>query len=166
MFNVKHIVVTLFIIILPILLTSGCTLPEITASPLPDPSLDWSKTSFSSTPGVTIVKQGNSIVAKGSGPYNVKKYGEQFGTPKKDPIPLKSGTTSVKVTLFRNGAYGCTVDLGYFQRNSEYISTVPVYSFTSEDRDREKTVSITVPYTQEYYLIVNYYDDWEVVITQ
>lgn len=165
--NMKLIFILPIIFVVLAVSTSGCTgfFPEITASPAPDPSLDWTKTSFSSTPGVTIVKQGNSIVATGSGQYNVKKMGEQFSTPKKDPIPLKSGTTTFKITL-RKGGYGFSADLGYYPRNSEYISTVPIYAFTSEDRELQKTVTVFVPYTQEYYLSVNYYDDWEVVITQ
>lgn len=152
------IIILIFIVSV---LSAGCTLPEITASPAPEPSLDWSKTSFSNTQGVTIVKQGNSIVATGSGAYNVKKLGQ----PKSDPIPLKAGTTTFTIKL-RKGGYGFSADLGYYPPNSDYISSVPIYSFTSEDRELTKTVSVFVPYTQEYYLTVNYYDDWEVVITR
>ncbi len=157
----KRILAILGIIAMLLLITavSGCSelqsfLPS--PSPLSGPVHSDESSPISSTKDVTITRSGSTITANGMFPYNTKEI--------KDPFLLKEGNATVNINL-QGGGYGCSVSLVYKRPGSQSTSYITVYTM-DEKRLYQATKTIVLPYTGDYYLVVNWYDKWSVTISQ
>lgn len=131
------------------------------ATPTSIPTILAPSTPVSTTPGVTITRSGNTLIFTGDGPYNV-----ELNKPivRKEPFTLNEGTAIIDIKLNGMGL-GCSINLDYQDPLYKSWNFVPVLNF-SKDREYVVSKNITVPYTQEYYLSVNWGSEWEVRITQ
>lgn len=148
------------IIAILLVVVSGCTeiqsyLPS--PSPASGPVHSEESSPISKTQNVAITRSGSTITASGQNPYNT--------VTKKDPFLLKEGKATITVSL-KGGGYGCSVNLDYKSSSSQYFDYVPVYTMDSTIRTMEVTKTVLIPYTQDYYLDVNWGDEWKVTIVQ
>jgi hypothetical protein len=89
-------------------------------------------------------------------PYNTKAL--------KDPFLLKEGNATVTIDM-QGGGFGCSISLEYKRPGSQSTGFVIVYVM-DDKRSTQVTRTVVLPYTGDYYLVVNWADDWAVTITQ
>ena len=136
---------------------SGCSaIPSINPSPYSGSVHSDESSPISSTPNVEIVRSGNTITASGTAPYN--------RDTKKDPFLLKQGKANVMIQVQGNG-FGCSIGLNYKYPGSQYFSLIQLYVMDA-NRSTQVSKTITLPYTGDYYLTVNWADRWDVTIAQ
>jgi hypothetical protein len=92
-------------------------------------------------------------------PYNANKT-----KGLSDPFLLQAGNTTVDINL-QGGGYGCSVGLYYKRPGSQNTGYILVYTM-DELRSMQVSKKVVLPYTGDYYLMVNWYDKWAVTITQ
>jgi hypothetical protein len=136
---------------------SGCSaIPSLTPSPASGPAHSDESSPISSTQNANIVRSGDTITASGSAPYNTKAP--------KDPFLLKEGKATVNINLQGSG-FGCSIGLNYKRPGSQSFELIQLYVMDS-DRLTQVTKTVMLPYTGDYYLAVNWADDWTVTIAQ
>ncbi|HTY91401.1 MAG TPA: hypothetical protein VMC84_09510 [Methanocella sp.] len=106
---------------------------------------------------VTISGQGNTIVFRGKGPYNVNAHQDYF--------TLNQGNASVSIDLQGQG-FGCTISLDYKNPYSGGTEFLPIHQFMSGSREYTVTKQVYAPYSCKYCLMVNWGGDWAIRITQ
>lgn len=107
--------------------------------------------------GVTITGQGDTIVIRGSGPYNVNAHN--------DYITLNRGNATFSINLKGQG-FGCTISMDYTNPYSNGMEYLPIHSFTAGSREYTTTKQVYVPYSCQYCLMVNWGGDWEIRVSQ
>ncbi|HEY3423038.1 MAG TPA: hypothetical protein VGK13_07735 [Methanocellaceae archaeon] len=153
------IIVSLLLIITLIfcISISGCTaMPSLTPSPYSGPVQSDESSPISSTQNVDIVRSGDTITASGASPYNTNT--------RKDPFLLKAGKATVTINLQGNG-FGCSIGLNYKRPGSQSFDLIQLYVMDS-NRTTQVSKTVTLPYTGDYYLAVNWADRWTVTIAQ
>ncbi len=106
---------------------------------------------------ITITGSGNSITIKGLGQYNVKDRSDYF--------TLNKGKAEFSIDLKGQGAW-CIITMEYINPYTNSKEYMTIYEFTLESRQYKLTKQVDLPYTTKYCLSVNYYDSWEIKISQ
>jgi hypothetical protein len=106
---------------------------------------------------VTITGQGNTIVIRGRGPYNVETHQDYFA--------LNKGNADISIDLKGSG-FGCGISLYYTNPYTGSPDYVPIHQFTSGSRVYSATKQVNVPCACKYCLTVNWGGDWEITIAQ
>jgi hypothetical protein len=106
---------------------------------------------------VTITGQGNNIIFHGLGQYNINDHNDYF--------TLNQGKAEFTIDLKGLGAW-CIITMDCINPYTGSTEYMTIYQFTMESRDYKVTKQVDVPYTGKYCLRVNYYDNWEISITQ
>lgn len=157
--------IALFIVIVSFVAVSGCSdlyniLQTYVPTTAPTDSVPLKIGDIapaSSVKGVTITGQGNTIIFRGSGPYNVQAHNDYF--------TLNQGNATFSINLQGQG-FGCTISMDYKNPYSGSTQYVAIHQFTSGSRDYQATKQVYVPYSCKYCLMVNWGGDWEIRISQ
>lgn len=157
--------IVLFLVVLSFVAVSGCSdLYNIletyvpTATPGAQESVKIGDVAPASTvKDITITGSGNTITFRGLGQYNVKDRNDYF--------TLNQGKADFSIDLKGQGAW-CIITMEYINPYTNSKEYMTIYEFSLESRQYKVNKQIDLPYTTKYCLSVNYYDSWEIKITE
>ncbi|BAI62403.1 hypothetical protein MCP_2331 [Methanocella paludicola SANAE] len=157
--------VVLFLVVMSFVAVSGCSdlyniletyVPTVTPE-AQTPVRIGDVAPSSTVKDITITGSGNTITFRGLGKYNVNDRNDYF--------TLNQGKADFSIDLKGQGAW-CIITMeciNPYTGSKEYMT---IYEFTLESRQYKFTKQVDIPYTAKYCLSVNYYDSWEIKITQ